>query len=725
MKRRRKFTSLLLLFAIACYVGSAGDDLYAASNDDGLVQRLRQASSGQPVLAYHAGTGMVNFMRFEGAGMVPRVRGLTESASAETIARGFLAEYGRLFGLDDQGQELRVMRQMSADGERSIIRFQQVYDNIPVIAGELIVQMDAKKNVLSANGEISPTILTQWVAPTPVVNTTPSIDQGAATSAALSLVSKDYDISQARLSVNDPQLWIYNPVLLGPGRNVNTLVWRMEVKASAPRPINELVLVNAHTGRIALHFNQIRDAKNRAVYDKNNVRDDNLPGKTPARDEGQTAVGIKDVDDAYTYLGDVYDFYYNTHGRDSYDNAGSRIVVTVRYCPEDKTDDCPYQNAYWDSDLKQLVFGNGFAYADDVVAHEYTHGVTQFTSNLFYYYQTGAIDESISDVFGEFVDLTNGHGNDSASVRWLIGEDLPIGPIRNMKDPTAFNDPDRIGSRNYYCGYQDNGGVHTNSGINNKAAYLMTDGDTFNSKTIMGIGITKVAKIYYEAQGHLLTSGSDYEDLYNALLAACNTLISSSVTTSSDCQQVKNALDAVEMNKQPSGCPSPEAPVCDTGSPRDVFFDDLESGPGKWTHNAIKGYDPWSTNEEGYATSGKYSIYGQEPEIESDSSIMMTTPVTIPQKAYMHFNHSYDLEADTEKALAQDIGRVAYSTDGGISWNDAGHLFTDNGYNIKSQYDGGYGFSDVSNGYISSRLDLSSLAGQSVRFRFNLKTDLG
>ena len=121
-----------------------------------------------------------------------------------------------------------------------------------------------------------------------------------------------------------------------------------------------------------------------------------------------------------------------------------------------------------------MVYGDvhGYPLADDVVAHELTHGVTQYTSNLFYYYQSGAINESLSDVFGEFVDQTNGRGNDIPSVRWLMGEDVArLGAIRNMQNPPAFGDPDRMTSAFYYRGADDNGGVHTNSGVNNKAAY--------------------------------------------------------------------------------------------------------------------------------------------------------------------------------------------------------------------------------------------------------------
>ena len=149
-----------------------------------------------------------------------------------------------------------------------------------------------------------------------------------------------------------------------------------------------------------------------------------------------------------------------------------------------------------------FILGAGFSAADDVVGHELTHGVTDFTSNLLSYYQSGAINESLSDVWGEFIDQTNGSGTDTPAVKWLLGEDIPgfPGGIRNMSDPTQFSDPDKMTSPNYFTGSADNGGVHQNTGINNKAAFLMTDGGTFNGKTVVGLGIDKVAKIYYEAQ---------------------------------------------------------------------------------------------------------------------------------------------------------------------------------------------------------------------------------
>ena len=173
-----------------------------------------------------------------------------------------------------------------------------------------------------------------------------------------------------------------------------------------------------------------------------------------------------------------------------------------------------------------MVYGDGFANADDVVGHELTHGITEYTSNLLYLNQSGAINESLSDVFGELLDLTNGTGNDGPSVRWDVGEDLPvIGAIRDMADPGRFGDPDRRGSPNYYNGADDSGGVHTNSGVNNKAAALLVDGGTFNGQTITALGITKTARIYYETETTLLGSGSGYTDLGTFLPRACTNLI--------------------------------------------------------------------------------------------------------------------------------------------------------------------------------------------------------
>ncbi len=255
-----------------------------------------------------------------------------------------------------------------------------------------------------------------------------------------------------------------------------------------------------------------------------------------------------DADNAHRYAADTFVFYNTHHGRNSFDNHGGTIVSTVNF-------GVGYQNAFWDG--TQMVYGDNMA-ADDVVGHEITHGVTQYASNLIYSYQSGAINESLSDVWGEFIDQTNGSGNDSAAVKWLMGEDTPLGAIRSMSDPTLFGDPDKMSSPYYYTGSGDNGGVHFNSGVNNKAAFLMTDGGTFNGRTITGIGLNKTAAVYYEAQANLLTAGSNYNDLYYILIQACQNLLGgSSGISQSDCNQVKTSAEAVEMVVLPAATPTP------------------------------------------------------------------------------------------------------------------------------------------------------------------------
>ena len=190
-----------------------------------------------------------------------------------------------------------------------------------------------------------------------------------------------------------------------------------------------------------------------------------------------------------------------------------------------------------------MLFGEGYAAADDVVGHELTHGVTQNESRLIYANESGAINEAFSDIWGEWMDQGNGSGDDSPGVKWELGEDLPIGAIRDMSDPPTFRDPDRMGSPHWYSGTGDYGGVHTNSGVANKLAYLLTDGDAFNGYTVSGMGISRVAELMYECQTNLLSPGSDYADLANAMFQATINL----GFTQSEKDNVRDACQAVEI----------------------------------------------------------------------------------------------------------------------------------------------------------------------------------
>ncbi|HNT88362.1 MAG TPA: M4 family metallopeptidase, partial [Candidatus Hydrogenedentes bacterium] len=324
----------------------------------------------------------------------------------------------------------------------------------------------------------------------------------------------------------------------GPAR----LVWQMVLNAVDDPAVAESVLVDAHSGEIAFHYPLVYTALNRQIYDANNTAND--PG-TLVRSEGGAPVGLVDANNAYDYFGHTYAFYSSEHGRDSINNAGMTLSGTVRYCPEAP---CPYANAFWSDSTNRMYFGEGYASADDVVAHELTHGVTSYESNLIYFNQSGAINESFSDMWGEWVDQTNGAGNDAPGVKWYMGEDLPIGAIRNMANPPEFGDPDRMGSPYYSANIADLGAVHWNSGVGNKLCYLLTDGDTFNGRTVTAMGIGSTADLFYECQANLLTSASDYMDLYVLLLQAANTFGYTQMQTNN----LVEACLAVELGVQPN-----------------------------------------------------------------------------------------------------------------------------------------------------------------------------
>jgi Zn-dependent metalloprotease len=663
--------------------------------------------------------------------------GLAASAPSRAAAKAFVTRYPAQFGVGGAADGVRIADVQPSVGEGKSVRLQQVHRGVPVLGGELVVSLDSDNGIRSLLGETSPS---------PDLSVDPAVSRDDAAATAAAAVAKVHGVFPSDVAPSSPKLHVYDPRLLGAPDPLGEarLAWVLEVTGLGSEPIRELVVVDAETGGVALHFNQIAEALDREVCNANNATAQ-VPCVAPVRTEGGPPVANDndDVNLAYDFAGDTYDFFAQ-FGRDSLDDNGMTLISTVDYC---EPGTCPnYSNAFWNGE--QMVYGEGFAAADDVVGHELGHGVTDFSSHLFYYYQSGAINESMSDVFGELVDLTNGAGTDTAAVRWLLGEDVPgFGAIRDMQDPAAFSDPDRMTSPNYVAdvnndvtGTGDSGGVHTNSGVNNKTAYLITDGDTFNGHTITGIGIPKTSRIYYEVNNAMLGSASDYADLANALPQACTNLIGTSGITAADCTQVAEAVAATEMATDPPAAPTANAPTCPTGTfPSFVFNDNLENpASGNWASSAAVGSNNWfypqNSNPFGfdatYAASGDTNFWGVNDSPTSDSSIAMTSSAAIPANAFIRFDHAFGFEDDPGNGTRWDGGVIEYSTDDGATWTDAGSLIDGglayNGTITTSDTNplgGRQAFTSESNGYGASRLDLSSLSGQNVRFRFRLGAD--
>ena len=656
-------------------------------------------------------TGFVTFASSSGQGILLP---LPATASAEDRARSFVDTYGGAFGLAGSSQ-VRMLKAAVTDvlGFEHV-RLQQIHEGVPVRGGELLVHLKGSR-VMAANGHV--------IADLPN-DLSPAVASELARFEARQIVEKYRSANAAGALYSEPRLEIFNRGLLSDRSDQSHLAWFVEATGLGLR---EFIWLDAQSGIVLLHFSQLTDAKSRKVYTAGHTS--TLPG-TLVRSEGGAATGDADQDNAYTYAGITYDYYLTNHGRDSFDNAGAALIASAHYCETS----CPsFPNAFWNG--TQMVYGDGFASADDVVAHELTHAITERTAGLFYYVQSGALNESYSDIFGETVDLTDGVGNDSPGVRWKLGEDLSIGAIRNMMTPNSFSDPGKMSDSAYFvCSAaastdsSDGGGVHTNSGIPNHAYAFMVDGGTYNGKTVTGIGLAKAAKIEFRALTIYLTSGATFLDNYNALNQSCTDLIGTAGITSSDCTDVGNALLAVEMNAT-WACPgaTPAPPLCPTGAAAFTALENFETGLGNWT--ATNAVGTW-TRTTGFARTGSYSAYGTDPANTSDHRLTMTSSVTIPAGGRFYFDHAFEFESDTGSGTMFDGGVLEYSTNGGSTWTDAAS-FIDAGQGYGGTVSGccsnplaaRSAFGKSSFGYTGTRLNLASLAGQSVKFRFRVGSD--
>lgn len=274
-----------------------------------------------------------------------------------------------------------------------------------------------------------------------------------------------------------------------------------------------------------------------ATYDINHGGEASLPGNYAVdADNNFNSESQKAAVDAHFFAGVTYDYFLSRHNRDSFDNKGTSIKSTVHFGNN-------YNNAFWSG--SQMVYGDGdgqqfspLSGALDVVAHELAHAVTQHSANLEYRNQSGALNESYSDVFGSAAEYMHTGQEDW----WVLAEAVwtphTVGDsMRNMKTPELGNQPSHMDQYNPTT--QDNGGVHINSGIPNKAYYLAA----------MEMGVEKAEKIYYRALTTYLTRTSNFAANRNALLQSAKDLYGNN---SSEYIAIANAQAAVGIG-QPIG----------------------------------------------------------------------------------------------------------------------------------------------------------------------------
>ncbi len=429
-------------------------------------------------------------------------------------------------------------------------RYRMYYDRVEVAYSSLSVHI-REGVVTSSSGNINAIV--------PSIQL-PSLTEETAQSSALNFVGASeymWEIDKPSNHI-ESEFYPMGKLMYLPnyfeGNNTLTLTYAFNVYASQPLS-RELIFVNAQNGTIQFQENLLHtggDSKGTAVTaysDTQEVVTDSLTGFFRLRDSTRgTAIvtlnsltqrnytGAVDFIDSNNFWNNInasrdeyatdahwgteatYDYLLNVHNRNSIDNNGFPLVSYVHY-------DQNYANAFWNGTV--MTYGDGNSTSSlsnplvslDIVAHEVTHGLTDYTSDLIYANESGALNESFSDIFGTALEFYAR----PTRANWLIGEDVG-GAIRSMSNPNSFGHPDTYEGQSWRqtkgcipTGNNDRCGVHSNSGVQNYWFYLLTNGgtgvnDATDSFTVVGLGINKAEKIAFRNLTVYLNPSSNHDE---------------------------------------------------------------------------------------------------------------------------------------------------------------------------------------------------------------------
>lgn len=712
-----------------------------------------QKQSGA-IISYNKATGGAEFIRFPatatGVFLPPG------NSAAKT--NHFLATFPQILGVKIPTTELTLEKTILDKIGQEHLTYQQYHQGIPVFAAKTKFHFDFNKNLKAING-----VFIQDIK----VNLNPSISVQQAIDIAIRHVALQNPELQSPLKADTATLFIFRKGLIQGIEGPNHLV--LEVIVDNQLDVREFIYVDAHTGSIVEQFTGTHGALFRRLYEANS--------STEIWTEGDAFPDTLDIwqQNELETAGHCYYFFEHAFGFTSYDNNDA-AMKTINNNPNIN---CP--NANWNGSTANYCTGTA---SDDVVAHEWGHAYTEYTSGLIYAWQPGALNESYSDIWGETIDLLNSYednGEDlslrngcASSQRWRIGEDATAfgGAIRDMWDPTCKGDPGKVSDVQYRCSTGDNGGVHTNSGVNNHAYVLLVDGGSYNGQTITGLGFTKAVHIFWRAQSTYLTPTSDFAVQADALEASCSDLMginleglsttslaagpSGEVITTGDLLELQKVLAAVEMRWDPNCMFNTilgEAPaLCVAALPDSaIFFEDFESGLGSWsTVQEPENASTWEDRDWQIVSSlpdlrPGSGVFGVDPingdcqtDLENGIIALQSPSITIPSAITgtieLSFEHYLSME------FLWDGGHVKSKINEGPWQLIPGSSFSSNGYNAtlnssgqgndnpmagQSAFTGSDGGS-VAGSWGRSVVDLSSLGlmpEDSLRLKWEVSTD--
>lgn len=519
----RRRVLLALVFLAGCGSKVTGDEAPTSPASATEAQRLDiqrlQEEAEVPfdvVLDAHLGAAV----HIEGRTKKPVLQGkLPEAATFE-----FFQNHAALYRLADATQQLKVTKVVRDELAMTHVRLQQVVGELPVRGGEAIAHYDAEGALVTVDARTVPGL--------EGLDVTATLSPEAAVAAAVADMGKsDGRFDPAFMEGTPEAKLVVHAASKAP-------VYELTVRGGIEdQPVRTVYFVHAKTGVVVEKYDNIHtiqgsgtgvlgDTKTLEVGNANGgyalqdtLRSPNgivtntanrrqtLPG-TSVTSTTATAWTSPAAVDAHAYAAGVYDFYKNVLGRSGIDGNNGAIVSTVNFGNA-------YNNAFWDGN--QMAYGDGdgrtfraFSAGLDVVAHELTHGVTERSSNLVYQNQSGAMNESVSDIFGAIIEH---YVKPESQKVWTMGESIALGNVglRDFADPRTQQQPAHMSQ--YVNTTDDNGGVHTNSGIPNNAAYLMTMGGRNPVSSVQvpaGIGYEKAAKVWYRANTQYFTSTTDF-----------------------------------------------------------------------------------------------------------------------------------------------------------------------------------------------------------------------
>lgn len=504
-------------------------------------------------------------------------RATTREAPREA-SLGLLRRYRGLLAVREPDREFRVVRDMTDDLATSHVRLAQEVSGVPVRGGEVDFHFDRDGALRSVDSAYMPAAAS--------VKTTPTIDAARAVHIARAALESVH----TRLTLDEEPAAALAIVM---HESEARLVYEIECRAqSADALVSRRLWIDAHDGHVLRQFDllqtvagsglgvvgdrkaplqvtqanttyQLVDATRSAagIRTYTAAQAQTLPGTLITSNDVATwdavSPGTGAGVDAHYFAGMVYDYYKTRHNRDGVDGRGAGITSTVHYGAR-------YNNAFWDG--RQMAYGDGdgtnfraFSGAVDVIAHELTHAVTQFTSQLAYQDQSGALNEAVSDIFAAFVEHSV---KPDAKNNVLIAEGIALGTAgtRDLAHPRNGNQPAHMNQ--FLQTTQDNGGVHTNSGIVNNAWYLMTLGgtnDVSGVRVAFGLGWDRSEKLWYRAMTTYFMTTTDFAGAARGTLSAARDLqLSANETNIVECGWI--AVGVLPGTCKPIVEPAPASP---------------------------------------------------------------------------------------------------------------------------------------------------------------------